>query len=102
MITREEASRDQVILHVLEGFDPATARTLHDMLETEDLAKRVLVDFSYSRGCSDSTIALLAQTLASAPGRQVAVIGLGQHQRRLLRYFGIEDNFARPAGDRES
>ncbi len=74
---------------VLEGlFDAAEARALTPALHDLPLGDLTL-DFSRCVDVRDRGIALLAEQLA-AIGRPVALRGLRAHQRRLLRYLGLE------------
>ncbi|MFM2153517.1 MAG: hypothetical protein RL199_1952 [Pseudomonadota bacterium] len=78
---------DQVV--VLEGlFDAAEARALSPAIQNLPDGELTL-DFSRCVEVRDRGLALLAEQLASK-GRPVALRGLRAHQRRLLRYFGLE------------
>ncbi|HET8733053.1 MAG TPA: STAS domain-containing protein [Anaeromyxobacteraceae bacterium] len=78
---------------------------MFDLAAAQDVARRlagvpsgalVRVDLTRVRDLDDLGVALLARALAESPGR-VAVQGLRQHHRRLLRYLGIEAAEADPA-----
>jgi hypothetical protein len=71
---------------------------MFDVSAAQDVARRlagvpsgalVRVDLTRVRDFDDLGVALLARALAESPGR-VAIQGLRQHHRRLLRYLGIE------------
>ncbi len=78
---------------------------LFDVAAAQDVARRlagvpsgvfVRVDLTRVRDFDDLGVALLARALAESPGH-VAVQGLRQHHRRLLRYLGIETGEAEAA-----
>ncbi len=96
MITSEKHADHRVVLRVRGSFDAAAAHQLHDALGKAAPDSRVLIDFSQARDSQDLAVAMLAQDLANAPGR-ASLLGLCQHQRRLLRYFGIDDEGSEPA-----
>lgn len=90
-------SRDAVIS--LEGtFDLSAARLLENSLKRIASGERVRVDFRHVRVFNDFAIAVLAQTLKSHGAEGAMVEGLGLHQVRLLRYFGVDaEVFRSPA-----
>jgi hypothetical protein len=74
---------------VLEGlFDAAEARALAPALQG-DTEGDLTLDFSRCVDVRDRGLALLADHLA-AQCRPVVLRGLRAHQRRLLRYLGLE------------
>jgi anti-anti-sigma regulatory factor len=75
----------------LEGtFDLPAARLLENSLRRMAGASRVRVDFTHVREFKDFAVAVLAQTLRSDGAVGVKMEGLGLHQVRLLRYFGVD------------
>ncbi len=77
-------------------FDVAAAQDVARRLAGVPSGALVRVDLTRVRDFDDLGVALLARALAESPGR-VAVQGLRQHHRRLLRYLGIETAEAEPA-----
>lgn len=68
-------------------FDIAAARRVAEAVDEAPYAE-VRVDLTRVRECHDFALALLGETLAGRRAPTV-VVGLGQHQRRLLRQLGI-------------
>jgi anti-anti-sigma regulatory factor len=77
---------------VLDGpFDEATARRLEEALLHVRPGAGVRVDLSRVRELHDEALARLALALIRRAGAvRVALVGLRRHQRRLLRYLGVE------------
>ncbi len=73
----------------MEGvFDvPAAQRLAHALAQTGN-EEQVRIDLTQVREFHDYGVTVLAQAL-SARGTHIDVRGLGRHQRRLLRYFGV-------------
>ncbi len=83
------ATRTEEVVIRLEGvFDAAAAQRLSTAIETAR-SEEIRVDLTDVREFHDVDIAMLARAL-SGHEPHVAVSGLGHHQRRLLRYFGID------------
>ncbi len=79
------------VLFRLEGtFDAAEAWRVCEALGSFAAGTPVVVDFRWVRDSHDFAIALLAQNLSQAVC-SVSLAGLSQHQRRILRYFGVDD-----------
>lgn len=82
---------DDIVVLSLEGtFDAAHAWRLHDTLAQLTRRPRVSLDFRDVRIFHDFAIALLARDLLAGAGR-IQATGLCQHQRRILKYFGVGD-----------
>lgn len=77
-------------------FDVAAAREVALRLACVPSGEVVRVDLTRVRDFDDLGVALLARALAESPGH-VAVQGLREHHRRLLRYLGISGVEAEPA-----
>jgi hypothetical protein len=78
-----------LLLVVLEGtFDADEAKSLGPLLD-ELPDGRLTLDFSRCIDVRDRGLAVLAELLASRE-RPVSLRGLRTHQRRLLRYLGLE------------
>jgi hypothetical protein len=87
------SARDDVQTAVfrLEGtFDLPAARLLESSLKRMAVGSRVRVDFTRVREFKDFAVAVLAHALRSHGGVDAKVEGLGLHQVRLLRYFGVD------------
>lgn len=81
----------------LEGtFDLPAARLLEHSLRTVRAGDRVMVDFSRVRQFNDFGVAVLARALNLPAGVELRLSGLGIHQVRLLRYFGVGPALPRP------
>lgn len=78
---------DETVLAVQDGFGASDAEELHDRLSRIARDRAVTIDFRDVRRIEDFVIARLAQELAHRP---VRVLGLCEHQRRILRYFAPE------------
>jgi hypothetical protein len=80
-----------ILVLSLEGtFDAAHAWRLHDTLEQLAQGTRVSLDFRGVHAFHDFAIALLARDILARAGR-IEATGLCQHQRRILKYFGVGD-----------
>jgi anti-anti-sigma regulatory factor len=88
VISTEESSDGGVVVRVEGAFDGAAASQLAELLGRTDDEAHVVVDFGRVRDVPDHAVAQLARAVAGAAGR-VSLVGLGQHQRRILRYFGV-------------
>ncbi|GAO02152.1 STAS domain-containing protein [Anaeromyxobacter sp. PSR-1] len=98
-----ERERPVTIVRLEGTFDLPAARLLEHSLRTMRSGDRVLVDFSRARRFNDFGIAVLARALVVAAGVELRLTGLGMHQVRLLRYFGVgPEVFRREPGGRPS
>jgi hypothetical protein len=95
-------ARGEVVIRIDGTFDRTTASRLSGWLGEVPIDAQVVLDFSLVKEFEDFGVAAFASQLA---GRgPVQVLGLGRHQQRLLRYFGV-DLGARPTalrGDDEA
>jgi len=98
MITSAEASDGGVVIHVTGSFDPEAGRQLGDMLTLAEADSHVVIDFSRAASFPDFAVAMLARSIQGAAG-MVCLVGLGDHQRRILSYFGVAHLEERPAVD---
>ncbi len=89
MITSDEFSSTHV-LRVDGSFDASAAWELHDMLRMAAPGVPVTIDFRQVRRFDDVAVGILADDVTSAP-RLVSLLGLGQHQLRMLRFLGVAD-----------
>lgn len=89
--TKHGHGADEVAVLRLEGaFDDAAAWRVHQTLEQVARGTRVLLDFREVRTFHDFAIELLARDILAGAGR-IGATGLSQHQRRILKYFGVAD-----------
>ena len=84
-----EPAREAVIR--LEGhFDRVAALRLRN--QTVEVEPRTVLDFSHVETFDDSTLSLLTVhvVLLRRSGHEVALLGLREHQLRMLHHFGVE------------
>jgi hypothetical protein len=101
---RIEARRDTIEVRVGAKFDALDVRKVEEALAALGPFARLTIDFGLVRECDDAALALLATTLGSMHGGEVALSGLSQHQSRLLAYLGLQPTRHDPAlhaGDRK-
>ena len=77
-----------VVFEMQGVFDVPAAQRLAKALAQADAGDKVRIDLTQVREFHDYGVTVLAQAL-SAFGARIDVRGLGRHQRRLLRYFGV-------------
>ena len=88
---RTDWSDGETVVLILDGtFDAAEAWRVHDALDQLPSDARVSLDFREVRAFHDTAVELLARDLLAQNGR-VEANGLCQHQRRLLKYFGVDE-----------
>ncbi len=90
MVETDQDGSGTVVLAIEGAFDAARAWQLHDALAQLGPGARVSLDFREVRAFHDFAIALLARDILARRGR-VQATGLCQHQRRILRYFGVDE-----------
>lgn len=73
-------------IKVAGTFDGEAALKLQHMME-ELKANKIELDFSQTRTFLDLAVALLTRSLKD---RHVTFRGLGEHQERMFRYFGVK------------
>jgi anti-anti-sigma regulatory factor len=74
---------------VLEGaFDAAEARRVQDAIGKLPRGASAILDLRRATRVDDAAMAVLARTF-SAAGPAMSVRGLGEHQRRILKYLGV-------------
>ena len=78
---------NETVLAVQDDFDRSDADELHDLLLRIARDRAVTIDFREVRRIEDFVIARVAPEFARRPMR---VLGLSEHQRRVLRYFAPE------------
>ncbi len=85
----KEIVTENPVIRLTNAFDGLAARHLEAMLARLEPGVRLRVDLTQVREFHDFGIAVLAQALTRCKA-QVTLLGLSQHQVRLLRYFGVE------------
>ena len=80
---------DDSPIHVSGAFDGVAARRLETLLCRAEPGATLRVDLTKVREFHDFGIAVLAQALTRCKAR-VKLLGLRQHQVRVLRYFGVD------------
>jgi anti-anti-sigma regulatory factor len=88
VIAIEESSDGAVVVRVEGALDDAAVSRLDALLAATDADAHLVIDLGKARDVRDHAVAVLARAVAGAAGR-VSLVGLDQHQRRMLRYFGI-------------
>ncbi len=88
----------ETVFAAQDRFEMSDADELHDVLLKIERDRPVTVDFRNVRAIEDYVIARLAQDFA---GRSIHILGLSEHQHRIVRYLAPEyDRGApRPTGE---
>lgn len=88
MMDVTRGSGGELLIRIDGTFDRQAASRLSGWLGEVPPEAPVVLDFSRVREFHDFGVAAMASQLAGrAP---VQVVGLGRHQHRLLRYFGVD------------
>lgn len=87
MSEQTSSGAERLELRVQGVFDEDEARHLTEVLSRVAPRQRVRVHFHHVRLFHDHVVALLAHELASSYGRNIELVGLSQHQHRMLRYM---------------
>jgi len=82
---RLETGEDRLVLRLTGTLDGRTARAVTDAVR-ELPAVPLTVDFSQVRTFVDLSVDALTRALRDRP---VSLTGLGRHQARMFRYFGL-------------
>lgn len=90
MVRAHRVTSEEVTLTLEGTFDSAAAWRVHDLLAHLAPATRVSLDFREVRAFHDFAIALLAKDILAMRGN-IEATGLCQHQRRILKYFGVDE-----------
>jgi CheY-like chemotaxis protein len=77
------------VVRVAGSFDASDADQLWSLTSALDAGGPVTIDFHEVRSAGDLAIARLATGLLEH-SHQVSIVGLSEHQHRLLRYIGLE------------
>jgi anti-anti-sigma regulatory factor len=79
-------ARSEILVSIRnEEFDLESAGRLRSILREASLDREVTIDLRNVRVVHDTAVARLAQDLQTVP--HVLLLGLTEHQRRLMRYF---------------
>ncbi len=84
-----ERESGELVLRFRGEFSAQDARDIHRAMAGARRTGAVTLDFSRVQRFEDFAVALVAPYLVATGGRRVRVVGLGQHQRRILEYFGV-------------
>ncbi len=87
MMNVMRGSRGEIVIRVDGTFDPQAAVRLSGWLGEVPNDAEVTLDFSRARDLQDLGLAAMAGPLAGHG--LLHVLGLSYHQRRLLRYLGV-------------
>jgi anti-anti-sigma regulatory factor len=87
---------NETVLAARDQFDAMEANELHDLLLKIERDRPVTVDFRNVRGIEDFVLARLAQDFAR---RRLRILGLSDHQHRILRYFAPPSGAGAPPRD---
>jgi hypothetical protein len=80
------------------AFLPEDAWQIHELLERSEPGARFEVDFGRVRDCADFALSLLARDVLA--GRvHIDLVGMTQHQERVLSYFGVNEAAPASFGD---
>ena len=90
MFTAHRFTSEQATLTLEGTFDSAAAWRVHGLLAHLAPGTRVLLDFRGVRAFHDFAIALLARDILAMRG-YIDAAGLCHHQRRILKYFGVDE-----------
>jgi anti-anti-sigma regulatory factor len=85
-----QTANERLTVSLQGTFDATEAWRLHDMLAHLAPETYVSFDFREVRAFHDFAVALLAKDILAMRGRMEAT-GLCQHQRRILKYFGVDE-----------
>jgi len=77
----------EVVIHVDGTFDRQAAARLSSWLAEFPATTPLVLDFSRAGELQDLSLAAVAATLTGRGAMHL--VGLGRHQERLLRYFGV-------------
>ena len=84
-MTRQQDGQ-RCVLRLEGSFDGAACRELFEKL-AEERGEELLLDFSAAGNIDDRGLGKLADALRERPG--VHLVGLREHQLRLLAYLGV-------------
>jgi anti-anti-sigma regulatory factor len=85
----EDRATHPSLIRLSGAFDGLAARRLEQVLARAEPGERLRVDLTQVREFHDFGIAVLAQALTRCRA-EVTLLGLRQHQVRVLRYFDID------------
>jgi hypothetical protein len=88
MIDVTRGTRGEIVIRIDGTFDPQAALRLSGRLDEVPVGSEVILDFSRARELQDLGLAAVAGPLAGHG--PLHVFGLSHHQRRLLRYLGVD------------
>ena len=80
------------------AFLTEDAWQVHELLEHSEAGTRVELDFGRVRDCADFALSLLARDILGGRA-QIELLGMTQHQERVLSYFGVDGASRTALGD---
>ncbi|HTT71474.1 MAG TPA: STAS domain-containing protein [Anaeromyxobacteraceae bacterium] len=96
MTTERLAPTGDLLVHLNGRFGPTEAHEVGELLGTALNGSRLTLDFTGVREFQDLAFGALAEAVMHCPAT-VALRGLAMHQRRMLRYLGVEAPAQPPA-----
>lgn len=85
-----EVPGSELLLRLAGDFEAADAWKVHETIQGAERGSHVVLDFSQVQHFEDFAIALIAPDLVGGSEHRIRIRGLGQHQRRILEYFGVK------------
>jgi hypothetical protein len=86
-----ETSASADLLYRFERrFGPSEAKALGETMASAGPGSHFTLDFSDVREFEDVAVGALAQAITGCTPDVVALRGLSLHQRRMLKYFGVD------------
>jgi hypothetical protein len=89
MTTERFGASGDVLVHLNGRFGPDEANEVGALLGTATIGSRLTLDFTRVREFQDLAFGALAEAVMNSAAT-VALRGLATHQRRMLRYLGVE------------
>ena len=82
---------DNVLMVPVEGtFDVPAAWRVRDEIAKAAPDRPVTIDFMRVRACSAFALAALFEAISRMHPHRIEARGLSSHERRLIRYLGVE------------
>jgi hypothetical protein len=84
----ENAVVRRLSVQVGQSFGREDALRIRELIASAEPGIALEIDFRHVRDCNDVALGLLVRDLVSGRAR-VALLGMSQHQQRLLGYLGV-------------
>lgn len=85
----QQTSAGSLTFDVGDVFDTVDATTIHEALASSGPCVGATVAFHHARRCEPLAVALLSKDILAR--ERVVVLGMCQHERRLLAYLGLSE-----------